>query len=669
MKLRIRIYKKLVNQIPEIQIQYHRYRDGLKGVGRGKAWIYLIILNVRYRLVKGNKDFSLHAFDPDENKKLYRTCESELSAREHPRNFAEKLKQYDVISFDVFDTLIFRIFNKPADVFFLVSEELNYLNFEYIRQRTEEKARRILEENEAGNEIRFREIWELLETESGIPAEIGMEAEWKAEQKSCYANPFFLEVFRYLKDYTGKIIVTSDMYLNSEQIRELLKKAGYPDFDAVYVSGEYRKSKSNGTLYEALRNQYGKECRMVHIGDNAHADKRMAEKYHISGILYPNVNSIGDKYRSEDMSAIVGSCYRGIVNAHLHNCLRSYSAPYEFGFVYGGLFVVGYCRFIHEYVHKHQSDCLLFLARDGDILYQVYTSMYPEETEKCRYVFWSRLAAAKMTAGYYKYDYFRRFLFHKVNQDYTLQQIFHSMELDDMLSDYLTETDTDVHRKGMQTVLTESEAEAVRRYLNAHWERVLKHYEEQIANGRTYFGEILKNRRNAVAIDVGWAGSGAIALDYLINQKWNLSCSITGIVAGTNGANTPDANVSEGQLESGKIVSYLFSQRENRDLWKAHNPSVGHNVIVESLLASEHPSFRSFMKGDEGEYIFGEKEEFPAEQIQKGIRDFAKIFNEKCDFIKCISGRDCMAPIMMLYKDASWLRQIINEENILWNVE
>ena len=68
------------------------------------------------------------------------------------------------------------------------------------------------------------------------------------------------------------------------------------------------------------------------------------------------------------MSAITGSMYRGIVNAHLHNGLNEYSMEYEFGFVYGGLFVLGYCQFIHEYVQTHHIDKILFLARDGDIL-------------------------------------------------------------------------------------------------------------------------------------------------------------------------------------------------------------------------------------------------------------------------------------------------------------
>ena len=70
-------------------------------------------------------------------------------------------------------------------------------------------------------------------------------------------------------------------------------------------------------------------------------------------------------------------------------------------------------------VKKLNADKILFLSRDGDILKKVYTKMYPEDSMNCDYVYWSRIAAAKITADYYKYDYFRRFLYHKVNQEYT----------------------------------------------------------------------------------------------------------------------------------------------------------------------------------------------------------------------------------------------------------
>mgnify|MGYP006974362159 CR=1 FL=1 len=51
---------------------------------------------------------------------------------------------------------------------------------------------------------------------------------------------------------------------------------------------------------------------------------------------------------------------------------------YEYGYIYGGLFVTGYCSFIHDYCRQHDVDKILFLSRDGDILKQAYELLYPE---------------------------------------------------------------------------------------------------------------------------------------------------------------------------------------------------------------------------------------------------------------------------------------------------
>lgn len=118
----------------------------------------------------------------------------------------------------------------------------------------------------------------------------------------------------------------------------------------------------------------------------------------MQAILYPNVHQQGNRFRPEDMSSITGNIYRGIVNAQMHNGLSSYSREYEYGFIYGGLFVTGYCQFIHDYVKAHGTEKILFLSRDGSVLMQAYRRMYPDETETTQYVYWSRLAATKLTA-------------------------------------------------------------------------------------------------------------------------------------------------------------------------------------------------------------------------------------------------------------------------------
>ena len=80
---------------------------------------------------------------PDRKKKILKdVSESSKSQRETPEELAKRLAQYDVISFDVFDTLILRPFSLPTDLFFIIGDRLGYPDFERIRRKMEEAARK-----------------------------------------------------------------------------------------------------------------------------------------------------------------------------------------------------------------------------------------------------------------------------------------------------------------------------------------------------------------------------------------------------------------------------------------------------------------------------------------------------------------------------------------------
>lgn len=652
MKLGDDIYSVLVNQVPGIRSRYHKYRDGLTGKDRARAWGYLLKLNLEYYLLQNKELKEPTEMYPDRGKKLYtQGSESSLSRREKPAALAEKLAAYDVISFDVFDTLLLRPFSKPSDLFFLVGEELNYLDFERIRREMEWKTREKICQKYKTREVTFQEIWEVMEEETGIPATFGSNLEWETERKYCFANPYFTEVFRELQKYRTKIVITSDMYLSKEQIRELLDKNGFKGIEEIFASCEYRASKGEGTLYRIVKERMGKNLSYVHVGDNPYSDQKKAQEAGFFVIPYQNVNEFGNRYRAEEMSPVTGSLYRGLVNAHLHNGLKEYSIEYEFGFLYGGLFVLGYCQFIHEYVKIHGIEKILFLARDGDILNQMYQKLYPEERDKCRYVYWSRLAAGKMTAGYFKYDYFRRFLYHKVNQSYSLENIFRTMELDDMLPNFLQGQES----MDRETELTDKNVSIIKTYLMKNWKWVLEHYKRQTEAGGIYYKEVLGDSRKAVAVDVGWAGSGAVALDYLVNKVWKLGCDIVGIVAGTNTVhNGAESNASESFLYSGKIVSYLFSQNKNREMWRNHDLNKGHNIIVEMLLCSEKPPFKGFKFGEKS---FGKPDidKQVVSDIQEGIKAFIDL-SKNLDWQ--IEGEDINALLRLVYGNKKYTELI-----------
>ncbi len=642
------IYRIFVNRVPGIRDRYLRFRE--RGGRRCAALWYLFWLNMQYYLLFRRSLAVPARFAAYEEKTLYsRGSESSLSHREPPAAFAAKLAAADVISFDVFDTLLFRPFSHPTDLFLLLGMELQYPDFKRIRIEVEARARKKKHDAAGTWEVTLEEIWDAVERETGIPKEVGIQAEWTWEKKSCYANPYMLCVVEKLQSMGKRLVATSDMYLGRKRIQELLMVCGYSAFSDCFVSCDFGVSKSDGGLYGIMRKKTGGSGIYAHVGDHPVSDGEGARRQGIQAYLYPKFHCLGAPYRPQDMSSLTGSVYRGLTSAHLYNGLRAFSREYEFGYLYGGLFVCGYCRFIHAYVQRHGIEKILFLSRDGAVLMEAYRRMYPQETETTKYVYWSRLAGVKLTARYFKYDYFRRFLYHKADQQYSIRQILDGMELGHLLQPLCRQVNTNP-----SDALTYKNIDTIKNYLMDNWDGVLKGYEEQVTAGGIYMRRILQDCHRAAAVDIGWAGSGAVMLQTAVSRLWGIDCSITGIIAGTNTCHGPEPDAGEPFFLSGQMVSYLYSQRENRDLWKFHDPAQGHNLYWELLLGAQEGSLVGFYLDAAGKPVcrFKEKPHHAEKirEIHRGILDFVQQLLEMEQQIGVtlpISGRDAYAPMLI----------------------
>lgn len=272
-----------------------------------------------------------------EHKKLnYYSSESEeyhyknqsLSVEE----FVKVCSLYDVISFDIFDTLIFRPMDVPTDMFYLIGERLGISDYKNIRIYAEHDARIKCKEKYNHTEINLLDIYERLKDEVGIDYKEGMKVEEDIELSLCFANPFMKKVWDELQKRGKRIVITSDMYLPLSTIEKMLHKNGYDGYEKLYLSNEYSKSKADGTLYKEVIND-NPNALIIHIGDNNNSDIKMAQINGIKTLSYPNVNHNNSLYRSEDMSYIIGSAYRGIVSNYIYNGLNTYSMEYEYGFI------------------------------------------------------------------------------------------------------------------------------------------------------------------------------------------------------------------------------------------------------------------------------------------------------------------------------------------------
>ncbi len=657
--MRQQIYNVLVNRHLGISFRYHKIHDGAGRLVKYVSWIYLLWLNFAYYFL------FFHSLGERPDAAAYEEKALPVNRSESLENisafseddFQSKISQYDIISFDIFDTLIFRPFSDPTDLFYFLGGELGILDFKHIRVEQERNARKEQFKKKGSYEVTLFDIWKRIEQEIGIDAASGMKLEQELEMQFCYANPFMKKIYDDVLRSGKKIIVTSDMYLSKDFLKKMLVKKGYCGISEAFISCEYGCNKGGGGLFDLVKEKYYGSL-ILHIGDNEQSDIRMAGQRDIASLYYPNINRMALSYRAYDMSPIIGGAYRGIVNNHVYCGIYKESMEYEYGFIYGGLFVTGYCQFINQYCKEHQIDKVLFLSRDGDILKQAYDLMYPEEDTE--YIYWSRAAAVKLMAGYNKYDYFLRYIYHKTNKGFTIREIITSMELKPMLSKMAEEG------FAPDNLLTGKNADKLKYFLLENFKEIISLYQNQMSGAASYFKEKLADCKKAVVIDIGWAGSGAVSLNYLIEKVWKIPCTITGIVAGTNTVYNAEPDASESFLQNGKLVAYLYSQSHNRDLLKKHDLNKNYNVFWELLLSSPTPQFRGFYKGNvfpESEnkrYLksidvtlkFGEYDENQEgiKEIQRGVLDFVREYYESfkdLPYMLSISGRDAYAPMLV----------------------
>ena len=191
-----------------------------------------------------------------------------------------------IISFDVFDTLIFRSVKAPEDVFSLIDTE----NPQYKDDRIE--AEKYVRANTKAEDITLDEIYARLAVKYGNEkTEILKKQEIEKELEVSYANPDALRFFKYLREKGKRIVITSDMYLPKTVIAQILSKNGFKGYEKLYVSGDDGLAKRTGHLYERLISELGTN-NIVHIGDHFRSDYIMPLRSGIKAFLFSPMNKI-----------------------------------------------------------------------------------------------------------------------------------------------------------------------------------------------------------------------------------------------------------------------------------------------------------------------------------------------------------------------------------------
>lgn len=297
-----------------------------------------------------------------------------------------KIDSHEVISFDIFDTLIMRKTVSPEDIFSLVElrlknkfEDLDFVNF---RKLASEEAYRI-----KGNFTNLHDIYEQLQMLTGLSNEDIIyikNIEISVEYEVVVPRNDVVKAFQYALSKGKNIYFLSDMYLPRDILDSILIKCGITGYYELWISCEFGLNKHDMTMWYKYREvNYGKSC--LHIGDNLRADIENAHKVNIDTVhvfssfqilLHSSLKEIVPYITTLNESLLLGCIISRLFNSPF-SLNTSKGKVYvknllDLGYLGFGALVLNYLIWILKENTLLKQEKILFFARDGYLLQKIY---------------------------------------------------------------------------------------------------------------------------------------------------------------------------------------------------------------------------------------------------------------------------------------------------------
>ena len=192
-----------------------------------------------------------------------------------PSEIGEILKasSASVISFDIFDTLVERLVDRPEDVFVLLETDFRKafhkdLPIARLRKHAEARARTELNLSD----VTLEEIYSVMDVTDTERAWL-VKREIELETTLLFPKKSMLPIYGSAVTSGKRVVLTSDMYLPESVLVNILAKCGIRGYSHIYLSSIERKTKRDGTLFKEISNREGVPfSSILHIGDNARSD-------------------------------------------------------------------------------------------------------------------------------------------------------------------------------------------------------------------------------------------------------------------------------------------------------------------------------------------------------------------------------------------------------------
>ncbi|MDG1266900.1 MAG: glycosyltransferase [Ilumatobacter sp.] len=212
----------------------------------------------------------------------------------------------DLVTSDVFDTVVTRAVARPNDLFIELAGHLELpahvtpAVFAQARREAERRARQqrsdarrielLANEDEPSStglddhpditapECTLDEIWSLMPS-TWVSAAVGSAAELDVEASALRPIPETIGLFQMARNCNVPVVLVSDIYLTGSQLAGLLERIGVDMrlVDEVVTSADHRLGKAHGLLERVVAERGVEPDRVMHVGDNEIADASTAE--------------------------------------------------------------------------------------------------------------------------------------------------------------------------------------------------------------------------------------------------------------------------------------------------------------------------------------------------------------------------------------------------------
>ena len=304
-------------------------------------------------------------------------CGRNLYVSEKPKEaLCKAIAEHEVISFDIFDTLLMRKVLYPTDVFDIVEHRLRRHGMDVPGF----KNYRVQAERGDCPHKDYVKIYRTLKDMLGWSneqMEIAMHEELEVERQVIIPRPSMAEIVSYAHHMGKKVLLVSDMYLSPEFLQEILSKHDVNQYDKIYVSASYGTNKGE-QLFELVRQQNPAES-YLHIGDNEVLDGGAARIRGFDTWIVPS----GIQLLSKTELGLILPFVENLNDRLLLGLFASkaYSNPFEplhigsvaqFAQLFLAPMAAQYVLWLLRQSKGHHFDAILFASRDGWLFHRIY---------------------------------------------------------------------------------------------------------------------------------------------------------------------------------------------------------------------------------------------------------------------------------------------------------